>query len=211
MNLLALFPELQKEFDATLEGALGKVASSGFQRSKERVIIAETFFSKKPDLLENDRRELVAMIKAVDDSKALKSHLKDWGPSSAGGSSSFLSALKSLFLSQEQTSKSVDEAVRWSRDMKDWEFLTALPEKVSKEPLLEQLAQDVMKEAHQYFQEFMERSLPRLYFRAYNIKRQMMYHHVELAANEQDQKRRESSRSDWFNEIRMAQAQVNSG
>jgi len=119
--------------------------------------------------------------------------------------------LKSLFVSQEQTSKSVDEAVRRSRDTKDWEFLKALPEKVSKEPLLEQLTQDVVKEAHRYFREFMKQHLSRLCDRADGIKRQVMYRHIELAADEQDRKRRESSRSDWFNEIRMAQAQVNSG
>jgi len=160
--------------------------------------------------LENDRRELVALIKEVGDSKVLKTRLKDWGPSSAGGSSFIVSAFKSLF-SQEQTSMSVDEAVRRSRDTKDWEFLIALPEKVSREPLLEQLTQDVVREAHRHFREFMKQRLPRLYYRADGIKQQTMYHHVELAANEQDRKRRESSRSDWFIEIRMAQAQVNSG
>jgi len=187
------------------------VASSTFQRSKERVAIAEAFFNKKPDLSENNRRELVALIKGLTDSKMLKNRLKDWESSSTGGSSSFFSVLKSLFASQEQTSKNVDEAVRRSRDMGDREFLAALPEKVYKEPLLEELTQDVMKEAHRYFRDFMKQRLPRLYSRAHNIKQQTMYRQIELGVNEQDRKRRESSRSDWFNDIKMAQAQANPG
>lgn len=187
------------------------MASSTFQRSKERVAIAEAFFNKKPDLSENNRRELVALIKGLTDSKMLKNRLKDWESSSTGGSSSFFSVLKSLFASQEQTSKNVDEAVRRSRDMGDREFLAALPEKVYKEPLLEELTQDVMKEAHRYFRDFMKQRLPRLYSRAHNIKQQTMYRQIELGVNEQDRKRRESSRSDWFNDIKMAQAQANPG
>jgi hypothetical protein len=210
-NLLVLFPGLQKELDVTLKDALGRVKKTGFQRSKERVIIAEAFFNKEPGIAENDRRELVALIKDAGDSKELKTRLKGWESSSTGGPSSIFSVLKSVFVSKEQTSKSVDDAARRSRDIKDSDFLAALPEKVSKEPLLEQLVQDVVAEAHGYFREFMTQRLPRLYSRVHDIRQQMVYRQVELGANEQDQGRKVSSRSIWFDEIKMAQAQANPG
>jgi len=188
------------------------VANSGFQYSKERVIIAETFFDENPHLSDNDRRDLVAVIKDAGSSRMLKTRLKDW-ESSAGPPSSWLSltTLKSLFVSKEQTSKIVDDAARRSRDIKDLDFLVALPEMVIKEPVLEQFSQEVMKDAHAHFREFVERRLPRLYSRAHEIKQQMMYRQVELGEKKQDQERRASLRSDWVNEIRTAQTQVASG
>ena len=203
-NLLLLFPDLQRELDIVRKDVSGKVARSGFQSSKERVIIAEAFFNGRSDLVEGDRRELVSLIKAVGDSKKLKARLKDWGASTEGPPS-FFSTLKSFFTSKEQTSKTVDEAANWSKDTKDWEFLAALPEKLSREPLLEQLAQDVIMEACTYFRDFMKQRLPKLYSRVCDIKRQTMYHQVELGAKEQDQNRKVSSRSDWFNEIKTVQ------
>ena len=186
------------------------MARSGFQHSKERVIIAEAFFNKKPDLTENHRRELVALIKDVGDLRTLKTCLKDW-ETPTGRISSLFSRLESLIVSKEQISKAVDEATCQSKDIKDQEFLAALPEKVSKEPLLRLPAQDVMREAHVYFQEFMEWRLHRLYFHVHDIKQQTMYHQIDLRAKNQDQEMRMSSRSSWFEEIKMAQAQANQG
>jgi len=88
-------------------------------------------------------------------------------------------------------------------------FLAALQEKVSKEPLLKQLAQDVVVEVHAHLQEFMRQQLPKLYSHAYDIKRKRIFHQIEVEANDQDQKRRRSSRNDWFNEIKTAQVQAN--
>lgn len=151
----------------------------------------------------------MTLIMDVGSSRMLKSRLKDWeGP--AGGSSWF-SALKSLFTSKEQTSKIVDDAARRSRDMKDLAFLAALPEKVFKEPLLDQFAQEAVKDAHAHFREFMKQRLPWLYSRAHEIKQQAMYRQVELGEKNQDQERRASFRSDWVNEIKTAQAQGNPG
>ena len=185
------------------------MARPGFQRLKEQVIIVETFFNEKSDLTEKDRRELVSLIKKTGDLKELKSRLKDWETSSGG--SSFFSTFKSLFFSREQTSKTVNEAARRSKDTKDKEFLAALSGKVSREPLLEQFVQDIVAEAHEHFREFMERRIPRLYSRAHDIRQQAMYRQVELEARGQDQKRRVSSRNTWFDEIKTAQAQMNSG
>ena len=173
-------------------------------------MIAEAFFNEKLDLTENHRRELVALIEDAGDLRTLKTRLKDW-ETPTGGISSILSTLKSLVVSKEQTSKAVDEAARRSKNTKDRQFLAALPGKVSKEPLLEQLAQDVVREAHVYFQEFMERHLHRLHSRAQDIKRQTMHYQVDLRAKDQDRERRMSSRSSWFEEIEMAQAQVDQG
>lgn len=181
----------------------------GFQRSKERFIIAEVFF-KKPNLSEDDRRAVVALIEDAGDSKTLKARLKDW-ETPTGGSSSFISTFKSLFVSKEQTSLTVEEAVRRSRGTRDQEFLATLSNKVSDEPLLQQLAQDAVAEAHRYFREFMERSIPKLCFSAQNTGQKMMYRQVQLGAEEQDQKRRASLRSDWCNEIKLAQSQANTG
>jgi len=207
-----LFPELQKELDLVFKEAVGRISKPGFQHSKEQVIIAEVFFNKKSDLAENDRRELVALIKAAGSSRELKGHLRNWESPSSGGLSSFLpGSLLSLFHSKEWTSESIDEAVRKSRDIGDWVFLTGLQEKVLKEPLLQQLAQDVMAEAYAHLQAFMRHRLPRLYSRAQDIKQKRMYHQVEAEANDQDQKRRKSSRNDWFDEIKIAQAQANPG
>lgn len=153
----------------------------------------------------------MALIKDAGDLKTLKTRLKDW-EAPTGGLSAFISALKSLVVSKEQTSKAVDEATRRSRDTKDCEFLGALPRKVSKEPLLEQLTQDVVREAHAYFREFMERrGLHRLYSRAHDIKRQAIHHQVEMREKRKDQERMMSSRSVWFEEIKTAQAQVDQG
>jgi len=187
------------------------VANYGFQYSKEQVIIAEAFFNKNPGLPENDRRELIAFIKDVGNLKMLKARLKDWEGSAERSPWPFPSTLKFLSVLKEQTSKAVDEAAYQSRETNDLEFLAALPRKVSKEPLLEQLAQDVVKGAHKHFQEFMEWHLQRLYSHAHEIKRQVMHHQVELREKEQDQKRRASLRSNWINEIKTTQAQVNSG
>jgi len=188
------------------------VANPGFQYSKERVIIAEAFFNENPGLPENHQRELVALIKEAGNSRVLRTRLRDWESSTSGPSSwPFLSTVKSLFASKERASKTVDDAARWSRDIKDSDFLAALPEKVFNEPLLEQFAQEVVKDTHVHLREFMERRLPRLYSRAYEIKRQMMYRQVELGEKKQDQERRVSLRSDWVNEIKAAQTQVNPG
>lgn len=203
-NLLTLFPDLHKELDIVHKDVVGKVARPGFQSLKERVLIAEAFFNGKPNLVEGDRRELVTMFKAAGDSKKLKARLKDW-ETSTGWSTSLPSVLKSLFVSKEQTSKVVNEAVKRSKDMKDWEFLAALPEILSKEPLLEQLTQDAIMEAHVYFQEFMKEHLNKLYSRACDIKRQTMYHQVELVAKEQDRNRKMLLRSVWFDAMRLVQ------
>jgi len=112
---------------------------------------------------------------------------------------------------REWTLVGINEAVQRSKDIQDWAFLAALPEKVSKEPLLKQLAQDVVVEAHAHLQEFMRQRLPRLYSHVHDIKQKRLYHQIEVEANDQDQKRRQSSRNDWFNEIKMARAQANPG
>ena len=210
-NLLVLFPEIRRELDIAFKDALRRVARTGFYRSKERIIIAEAFFDRKPDIPENDRKELVALIKDAGDSKALKTHLKGWESSSTGGLSSTWFGLKPLLLPEGQAPGIVDGAVRRSRETSDHEFLAALPDKLFKEPLLEQLAQDVIVEAHGHFQEFLKHRLPHLYSRVYNIQQQKVYRQVELQANEQKQKGKASSRSDWFNEIKMAQGQANLG
>jgi hypothetical protein len=109
-------------------------------------------------------------------SKELKTHLKAWEPSPTGGLPAIFSLVKSIFVSKEQTSNIINEAAASEQgNMKDWEFLTALPDKVSKEPLLEQLAQDAITEAYRYFGRFMQRRLPRFYSRVYDIKQKAMY------------------------------------
>jgi len=187
------------------------VARTGFYRSKERIIIAEAFFDRKPDVAENDRKELLALIKDAGDSRVLKTRLKGWESSSTGGSSSAWFGFKPPILSEGQALGIIDGAVRQSRETSDHEFLTALPNKLSKEPLLEQLAQDVIVEVHGHFQEFLEHRLPHLYSHIHNIQQKAMYRQVELETNEQKQKGKASSRSNWFNEIKMAQGQVNPG
>ena len=215
-HLLALFPEIHKELDRTFKDAVGRISRPGFQHSKEQVIIAEVFFSKKPDLAENDRREILALIKDAGTSRELKTRLRNWESSSTGGLSSFLprslvSGFTSLFLLKEWTSDGINEAGRKSREIQDFEFLGALHEKVSREPLLNQLARDVVAEAHGHLREFMRQRLPRLYSSVHDIKRRRMYHHIEAEANDQDQKRRESLRNDLFDEIKTTQARENSG
>ena len=187
------------------------MANYGFQYSKEQVIIAEIFFNKNPSLPENDQRELITFIKDVGNLKMLKARLKDQESPIGGSLWPFPSTLKFLSVLKDQTSRAVDEAIQQSKDTNDLEFLAALPGKVSKEPLLEQLAQEVVKGAHKHFQEFMEWHLQRLYSHAHRIKQQAMYRQVELGEKEQDQKRRASLRSNWVNEIRAVQAQVNPG
>ena len=91
------------------------------------------------------------------------------------------------------------------------EFLATLPEMVFQEPLLEQFAEEVVKDAHAHFREFLRQRLPRLYTRAHEIKQQMMYRQVELGEKKQDQERRASLRSDWVDEIKAAQPQANPG
>lgn len=190
---------------------MGRIAKSGFQHSKERVIIAEVFLNEMLDLKEDDQRDLVTLIKDAGNSKELKYCLKHWEPSTTGGLSSIWTLVTSFFSSKEQTSKCLDEAANKSRNTKDQEFLATLPGKVSKEPLLEQLARDAVIEAHEYFQTFMKQHLPRLYSHACEIKRQTIYRQVEVEVNDQDQKRRASARSDWFDKIKMGQPQVDSG
>ena len=187
---------------------MSRVVKSGFQRSKERVIIAEVFFNKKPDLAEDDQRELIALIKDAGDLKELKGHLKNWESSSTGGSSYLWTRLTSLLGSKEWTSECVDEAARKSKGIQDWAFLATLQGKVSREPLLEQLAQDVVTEAHTHFQDVMRQCLPKLYSRAHDIKQNMMYHQVEAEANDQDRKRSASLRSDWIDGIKLAQVDL---
>ena len=211
-TLFALFPELQKEVDLASKEAVGRIAGPGFQHSKEQVIIAEVFFNKKSDLAENSRRELVALIKDAGSSRELKVRLKNWeSPSTRGLSSLLPGPLLSLFRSKEWTAESIDEVVQKSRSMGDWVFLAGLQEKVLKEPLLQQLAQDVMEEVYAHLQAFMRHRLPRLRSRAQDIKRKVMHRQVEAGANDQEQKRRILSRNDWFDEIKMAQAQANPG
>lgn len=207
--MLALFPELHKELDAACKDALDKVTGPDFQYSKERVFIAQAFFNENPPLPESSRREVVALIRDAGNSKTLRTRLKDWG--APAGGSSWVSTIKAVFTTEGQASKIVDEAVRTSKDTKDSEFLAALLKMESKEPLLKQLIQDVLKDTDRHFQEFIERRLPRLYSRINDIKRQTIYRQVELGVGEQDEKRRASLRSDWFNGIKMAQAQVDSG
>jgi len=210
-NLLLLFPEIQRELDVTFKDASRRVARTGFHRSKERIIIAEASFDRKPDIAENDRKEFVTLIKDAGDSRGLKARLKGWGSSFTGGSSSMWFGLKPPILSEGQVLEIIDGAVHQSRETSDHEFLAALPNKLSKEPLLEQLAQDVIVEAHGHFQEFLKNCLPRIYSCVHNIQQQSMYRQIELQANEQKQKGMASLRSDWFSEIKMAQCQVNSG
>ena len=200
-NLFLLFPELHKEFEIFCEDALRKVAKSGFQESKERVIIAEAFFNEMPGLAENDRRRLIALIEDAGGSRTLNTCLRDQNIFTQN----LLSWLK------EWASKTLNEAVRRSKDTKDQEFLAVLPGKVSEEPLLEPLAQHVMKEAHRYYRDFIKQRLCRLYLHAHEIKQRAMHRQVELGVDEQDQKRRVSLRNDWFNEIKVAQAQPDPG
>ena len=159
----------------------------------------------------NDRGELVGLIKDAGDAKGLKAHLKDWESPTTGGQFSIISRLTSFFGSKESTSANITEAAHKSKGIKDSEFLAALQEKVAKEPLLEQLVLDVVKEAHAHLQEFTRSQLPRLYSRVRGIQRQWSYHQVEAMENNQQQKRRALSRNVWFDEIRMAQAQVAPG
>lgn len=79
---------------------------------------------------------------------------------------------------------------------------------MSKEPLLERLAQDVVKEAHIHLQEFIRSRLPRLHSGAHDIMRGWTHHQVEAQEKDQDQKRRTLSRNVWFDAINMAQAPV---
>lgn len=183
------------------------MANPSFQYSKERVFIAEAFFKENRHLSENDRGELITLIKDVGNSRILRNRLNERGQSSWFS----LSTLKSLFVSREQTSRIVDDASHWSRDTKDLDFLAALPEKVFREPLLEQFAQEAMNDAYVHFREFMRQRLPRLYSRAHEIKQHAMYRQVELGEKKQDQERRASMTSDWVNEIRAAQTQVSPG
>jgi hypothetical protein len=66
-------------------------AKPSLQRSKEQVIIAEVLLDKMaPNLEEDDKKELVSLIKEAGTSKELKAYLKDWDLLPTGGSSSFL-------------------------------------------------------------------------------------------------------------------------
>ena len=174
------------------------------------MIIAEVALNKMPNLEKHAQRELIAQIKNADRLSQLKTHLKNLESSSAGASI-IRSFLKYMFVSAGQASQIIEEATDRSKRTKDWVFLAALEGKVAKEPLLEQLAQGVVTEAHKYFQEFMKQHFPRLCSRAQGIKQQTIYHHVEAEVEDQDRQRRESARSNWFNEIKMAQAQVDPG
>ena len=185
------------------------MTNSGFQSSKRRVIIAEVFLNKMHHLKEDDRKDLVAMIQDAGNFKELKAYLKHL-ESSTAASSSIWSSFKSFFPSKEQTSEFLDEAFGKSRNTKDREFLAMLPGKVSKEPLLEQLAQDVVTEAQESFQKFMKKHLPKLYSQVLEIKRQTIHHHIEAEANDQNKSRRLSARLDLFNEIQKSQPHMDS-
>ena len=147
------------------------------------------------------------LIKDAGDAREFKARLKDWESPTEGGLSSIWSGFTSFFFSKESTS-GINEAVRKGRDIKDREFLAALQEKVFKEPLLEQLAQDVVKEAQMHFQGFIRNQLPKLHSRAHEIMQGRMRHQVEAQEKDQDQKRRALSRNVWFDAINIAQAQV---
>ena len=153
----------------------------------------------------------MGLIEDAGDSKELKARLKDWESSTTGGLFSIFSWLASFFGSKESASANITEAARKSKGIKDSEFLAALQEKVVKEPLLERLVLDVVKEAHGHLQEFTRSRLPRLYSRAHDIHRQWSYHQVEAMENNQEQKRRALSRNVWFDEIKTAQAQMAPG
>ena len=196
--------------DAVCKDAMGKIKASAFRHSKERVIIAEVFLNKMPNLREGGQKDLLALIKDAGNSKELRARLQHRESSTAGGSS-FWSLTTSFFSSKEQTSRYLDEAVNQYKNTKDQHFLATLQERVFKEPLLEQFVQDVLTEAHQHFHWFMKQNIPRLYLHAHQIKQQAMYRKVEAEANEQDQKRRACARSDWCNKINMGQPQADSG
>ena len=178
------------------------------QSSKEHIIIAEGFLHKMPDLGEDSRKDLITLIKDVGNPKKLKACLKDQEALPMGMFSSFVSSVKSLFVSKDPTSDIIDAAIAQSRRTKDWEFLATLQEKLYNEPFLEHLAQDFIAGASRHFQESMKLFLPRLYSQAYNIKQQAIHRQVEAEANSQDQKRRASARAKLFNEVKVAQAQV---
>ena len=182
---------------------------SGFRLSKDRVIIAEVIFKKMPNLEKHVQRELMAQIKNADSLSKLKTHLKNL--ESSAGTSTIRSFLKSIFVSAGQASQIIEEATDRSKRTKDWEFLASLKEKVAKEPRLEQLAQGIVTEAHKHFQEFMKQQFSRLCSHAQDIKQRTMYHQIEAEVKDQDRQRRESARFNWFNEIKMAQAQVDPG
>ena len=209
-HLLSFFPDIQKQLDIACKEVLSKVANPSFQYSKEQVFIAEAFFNENHHLSENNQRELITLIKDVGSSRMLRGRLRD-GPERGQSSWFSFSTLKSLFGSKEQTSRIVDNAAHRSRVTKDLDFLVALPGKVFREPLLEQFAQEAMRDAYVHFRTFMKQHLPRLYSRAHEIKQQAMYCQVELGEKKQDQERRGSMRADWINGIKTAQAQVNAG
>ena len=148
------------------------------------------------------------LIKDAGDSKELKARLKEWQSSTTGVLASIFSRFTSFFGSQESASANITEAAHESKGIKDSEFLAALHEKMLKEPLLEQLVLDVVKEAHTHLREFTRGRLPRLHSQAHNIRRQLSYRQVEAMENNQEQNRRALSRNAWFDEIKMAQAQV---
>jgi len=204
LHLFSFFPDIQRQLDIACKEVLSKVANPSFQYLKEQVFIAEAFLNENHHLFENNQRELITIIKDVGSLRKFRSRLRD-GPERGFSPST----LQSLFVSKEQTSRIVDDAACQSMDVKDFDFLAALPEKVSREPLLEQFAQEAMKSAYVHFQEFMKKRLPRLYSHAHEIKQQTMYRQVELGAKMQDQERRASMRADWINGIKTAQAQVN--
>ena len=209
-NLLETYPELQKELNITVQKALAKINRHNFQLLKERVIVAEAFFNEKPDLPEDDQRAVVALIKDGGDLKELKANLKGWG-SSTGGPPSILSTIKSYLVPKEKISRTIDGAARQTRRICDWEFLATLPDKVSKKPFLQQFAKDAVTEAHVYFQDFLKKHLPRLCSLAQSLNQRMVYRQIELRADNQDQKRRETSKSDWFNDVKLAQPQIDAG
>ena len=203
-NLLALYPELDRELDLAFKDAVCGVFRSSFQHSKEQVITAEVFFNKRPGLTKDDQSQLLDLIKGAGGFEELKARIKIWESPLTGGLSSF-------FVSNQWTSEIISEAYNKSMATKDFEFLVALPKKVLKEPLLEQLSWNVMTEAHAHFQDFRKQRLPKLYSSAQNIRQKAVYHQVEAEAKDQNQKRRVASRSKFFDEIEMAQTQANSG
>ena len=206
-NLLSLFPDLSTALDTTFRNAVDRVTKPGFHYLKEKVVIAEALFGDIPGLTKEERDKFVALIKRAGSSKELKENLRDLPQEP----SSVWTKFKSFFSSKEQIPAYIEDATFQIGSMTDKEFLVALQEKVFKEPILNQLVQDVVAEARGHIQESMEKALSRLYSQAHDIKQQVMYHQAQVEANNQDQQRRASARLDWINDIKKFQAHADQG
>jgi hypothetical protein len=66
-----LFPELGKELGVTFKDIVGRTKPS-FQHAKERVIIAESFLNKMPNLPADSKKNLVTLIKDARQFKGAK-------------------------------------------------------------------------------------------------------------------------------------------